>query len=251
MNPFKLILVIPARYNSTRFPGKPLTIINEKPMLLRVYENAKNVANVEKVIVATDSSIIMDYCEANGIDSMMTSSKHEVMLSRIVEVAGKIHSNFYIVLNGDEPLLESINISKITNGLDLTTSNPYIVRNLVSRVIIYNKSQLLDTTDIKIAVNVSNKILYMSRGVIPFSKTGVINSYIKHIGCYLLSRESLTFFDSVSPGSLELQEDIDLLRFLENFRQVEAIEITTRSVSVDIEEDVIEVTNILNEIDGR
>lgn len=244
---FELIIVIPARYNSTRLPGKPLIDIDGTPMLMRVYQTAKSVTAADRIIVATEDQRIYNFCMDNNMDCLITSNEHDTMLSRIFEVSTKIKSKFYLVINGDEPLLESRNINEILTGLENEDSKSLIVKNLVSKVNLNNKmTKKNNINDLKIALNKDNRFVYVSRGLIPFSKSGQGESYYKHLGCYLITQRSLEFYSGTSRGPLEMTEDIDLLRYIENFIKVEAIIVSSESISVDVMEDVVEASIILN-----
>lgn len=241
---FELIIVIPARYNSTRLPGKPLIDIDGIPMLLRVYQTAQRIKVADRIIVATEDQRINAFCKRNGIDCLMTSDEHDTMLSRIYEVYEKIKSKYYLVINGDEPLLESRNINEILSGLENEDWKSLIVRNLVSEVTLDNDETINNIADLKIALNNSNRFVYISRGIIPFSKSGLIKSYYKHLGCYLLTQSSLDFYNRTSRGPIEILEDIDLLRYLENFIEIKATIVSSESISIDVPEDVMKASLI-------
>jgi len=240
---YEVVLVIPARFNSTRLPGKPLIDINGKPLLQRVYDNAKLVQDVDRIIVATEDQRIVNYCNENGIQSIMTSLNHNTMISRVAEVSKYIKADYFLILNGDEPLLEPENINKILCGLNKSKSSKFLVRNLISPIDI--KNHLDDGTDLMVAVNNRNQIIYISRAYIPKFNGNNAKSYYKHLGCYLLTRTSLEFFINVDKGFLESSEDIDLLRYIENYKRVEAVVVNSKSTSVDLNDDVKIISEIL------
>ena len=240
-----ITIVIPARYNSTRFMGKPLILIDGKTMLKRVYEIATEIQGIDSIYVATEDSRILNYCLENSMPCIMTSKDHKMMLSRISEFARVIDSRYYLIINGDEPLLEAYNIQKITRNLIDSTEHRIEVRNLISQIVNEHINIGQDTTDIKVVFNRCNDIIYMSRGLIPNTKSSYKPEYFKHVGCYLMNREALSFFESTPTGLLEDIEDIDLLRFIENGIKVKAIIVETEAISVDLKEDVSQVQRII------
>jgi 3-deoxy-manno-octulosonate cytidylyltransferase (CMP-KDO synthetase) len=239
----RIVAVIPARFNSSRLPGKPLIDINGKTMLQRVHDNAQLIKAVDKIIVATEDQRIIDHCNENSIQSILTSSHHNTMISRVAEVSNSIEADYFLVLNGDEPLLEPENVNKILFGLNKRKSNEFLVRNLIAPIDI---TKLLDDgTDLMVVVNKRNHVIYVSRAHIPKFKHNNGKSYLKHLGCYLLTRKSLEFFINTEKGFLESSEDIDLLRYIENHKRVEAVIVNSKSISVDLKEDIKIVSDIL------
>lgn len=239
---FDIALIIPARYNSTRLPGKPLIELNGKTMLMRVYQNAMQVQGVNQVFVATDDENIKSYCHTNNISCLMTSLNHETLLSRIAECSDLVAADYYLVVNGDEPLLDSKDIEALIENLPQVSTTP-MLRNLVTRI--KSVAQLNDPSNLKVAMNQHGEGIYISRSVIPFTKNGSGHLYYKHLGGYLLNQAALSFFIHQERGLLESIEDIDLLRFIENKQSIQFILVDSDAISVDTQDDVKIVSEVL------
>lgn len=242
-----MMCVIPARYNSTRFPGKPLADICGKPMIQWVYEHCCEVKRFEKVVVATDDDRIFGFCRDNGIECMMTRDDHPNHISRVQEVSDSIRSDYYVCINGDEPLLMPETISEALppeNEMDsLFFSGAYRV--------LTDPVETFDGANIKLALNDRNECIYMSRAMIPFPKGSIMFSYNKYVGIEVFSKESLDFFVSTKMGRLEKIEDIDHLRFLENGKVLKFRKVSSESISVDTKNDLEKVRVMMSQMIGN
>jgi len=237
----KSIAVIPARYDSSRLHGKPLADIHGKPMIWWVYNQVKQVEEFDMVIVATDDKRIADACKSLNIDFVMTSNQHKTMTSRIHEVSSKIDSDVYVVVNGDEPLIKPAMIRTVFPQ----TLGDFYARNLTS--LISDPSDVLDVTNIKVVFNDDMQAAYMSRSPIPYPKSTVTPKYFKHLGVVAYSKDALDFYANTKPGTLELVEDIDYLRFIENQKPFQMVLTSESSISVDTPKDLEKVRQIIAE----
>ena len=239
----KIIGVIPARYASTRFKGKPLVDINGKPMIWWVYNNAINTPELDEVYVATESKIIVDECEKLGINVILTSDKHLTGTDRVGEVASKIDADIYAVLMGDEPLISPSEISKLIKEMksDAEISACMLATKFKRPIDVVN------TTTIKLAINKNNELIYMSRSPIPFPKESLDFDYYKNIGLYVYTKDVLDFFVNTKPGPLELAEGLEMIRLLENKKKVKVVKVDSQSMSVDTPKDLDRIKNILKE----
>lgn len=239
----RMICIIPARYQSTRFPGKPLADICGKPMIQWVYEHCSQVERFEKVIVATDDERIYRFCRENEIECMMTRNDHPNHISRVKEVSDTIKSDYYVCINGDEPLLMPETIREaLPPDNDLGSvffSGAY--RTLTDPV------ETIDGANIKLALNDRNECIYMSRAAVPFPKGSIMFSYYKYVGIEVFSKESLDFFVSAKMGRLEKIEDIDHLRFIENGKILKFRPVSSESISVDTKNDLEKVRSLMKE----
>lgn len=229
----KIVAIIPARYNSSRFPGKPLADICGKPMIWWVYQSVSKVCEIATVIVATDNTKIMDECEKYSIPSIMTSSKNKTSTERAYEVALQIPSDLYIVVNGDEPLIAPQVIQSI-----IPSEKPYemYVGNLMSRIT--NPSEVIDFTNIKVVTDHLGNALLFSRSPIPYPKSSLNYDYYKHVGVLIYDLAALKFFTETSPGPIEKIEDINELRFLEHGIKIKMTKVVSNSLSVDTPKDL-------------
>ena len=184
----KVIAIIPARYDSSRLHGKPLADIHGKPMVWWVYNRVKKVDRFDEVYIATDNELIKKACEDFEMNFIMTSTQHETMSSRICEVSEKISADVYVVINGDESLIDPSTILNIIPD-DL---KGFYASNLVSPIIY--PYEVLDVTNIKVVFNENYEAIYMSRMPVPYPKSTITPKYFKHLGVIAYSKEALDFF---------------------------------------------------------
>ena len=233
----KIIGVIPARYQSSRFPGKPLALICGKPMIWWVYKQASKVSHFSELMVATDSKEIYDKCKELDIPVEMTSDKHQTGTDRLGEIAEKTDADFYVNIQGDEPLIEPEVIQGI---IDYKLANPEVeVINTMAKV--KPDQDVNELSIVKAAAALNNDLLYLSRSPIPKSKKGEEVEYKRHLGLYGLSRDALLFYAKTPRGYLESIEDVEMLRFMENGYRIKILEVKSESIGVDNPEDIEKV----------
>jgi len=235
------IVIIPARYKSTRFPGKPLTPILGKSMLLRTYEQCIKAVDAKLVYVATEDQRIVDHCISFGIQVVLTSDECLTGTDRIAEVATKIKADYYINVQGDEPLFNPDDIVKISNLLDT-----YPGEILNGYTAITDQKQYRSISVPKVVFRPNGKLLYMSRSAIPGNKTSTFVKAWRQVCIYAFPYEALVAFAACKVKTeLEAEEDIEILRFLELDYEVRMIELSSESIAVDNPEDVGEVIHKL------
>ena len=230
----KIIGVIPARYKSTRFPGKPLADICGKPMVWWVYQQAIKVKELDEVYVATDDERIENTCKELNINVLMTSDKHPSATDRTVEVAQKVPADLYVIVMGDEPLIAPENISAVVNAMS-ADENAYAGMLCTC---FKNGVDLINDSTIKLAINDRNELIYMSRLPIPFPKVELGYEHYKNVGVYVFTKEALDFYKDTPRGRLEKIEDMEMLRMLENRKPVKVVKVSTESMSVDTYKDL-------------
>lgn len=236
-----IIGVIPARYASTRFPGKPLADICGVPMIKRVYDQAQQVKEFEKVYVATDDDRIAEVCMKYSIPYVMTGNDTPNHIHRIWEVSESIHANYYVSVNGDEPLINPENIRVVLSGLELNNiPHFYSVYRDIS-----DPAELMDIANVKIVVGKDGRCIYQSRNPIPSTKGSLLFKYKKAVGIECFNKPALDFFVNTPMGELERIEDIDHLRFLENGIPIYYKRIESESISVDTRNDLEKVRRII------
>lgn len=231
----KIIAVIPARYASTRFPAKPLADIHGKPMIWWVYNQVKKVAALYDVVVALDNEQIRNVCDQWGINYINTSPAHNTSTERLNEVAGIIDADFYICINGDEPLIDPAVIEKIIPAAPVDENDTF-VSNLMAEI--KNPVEVIDNTNIKVVVNSNNEAVFMSRSPIPHPKASLDFKYFKHVGVLCYNKKGLRFFSETAKGPIEKIEDINELRFIENNIRLKMVDVETRTLSVDTYKDL-------------
>lgn len=237
----KIVAVIPARYKSSRFPGKPLADICGKPMVWWVYQEAKKVQAFDNVIVATEDERVINVCNKLGMDVMLTSDSHPTGTDRVAEVAQKINADFYVIIMGDEPLISWEDENKIVG---IIRDNPDLDAVMLIEKF-KNPVDVINTTTIKLAISDKNRLVFMSRCPIPYPKASLDFVYYKNVGCYAMKKEVLNFFLDTAPGYIERIEEIEMLRLLENGREVKTIEIKSQSMAVDTPKDLERVRKVI------
>lgn len=237
-----IIGIIPARFKSTRFEGKPLADICGKPMIWWVYRQFKLANGISEVYVATDDSRISDVCEHYGMKYIMTSDSHPTHLDRLAEVAKKIEADFYININGDEPLMMPEYIECLVPNEDIHPQSFYFANAMTK---IKKTVEVNDVSRIKIATDKDGNALYMARVPIPYPKASSNFDYMKFVGIQCFSRSALLFCGETPRGHLEGIEDIDEYRFIENGKKVKMVEIPAETLSVDTKADLIVVRDVI------
>ena len=231
--------IIPARYESLRFPGKPLAPILGIPMIQRVYERAKQAESLEKVIIATDDQRIFDASFSFGADVRMTSSGHRSGTSRVAEVAAQLDSPLIINIQGDEPLLHVSMIEDLVQTLQDEATHMATLAVKSNRL-----SDIEDQNIVKVVKDKEDFALYFSRSPIPFNFE---DYFWKHIGIYGYQRTFLLKFESLQETRLEKTEKLEQLRALENGYRIKIVDTPHSVLSVDTPEDIIKVENFLRE----
>jgi 3-deoxy-manno-octulosonate cytidylyltransferase (CMP-KDO synthetase) len=229
-------VVIPARYKSSRFPGKPLVDICGKPMIQHVWERCCEAVGNSKVYVATDDERIEFVVKSFGGSVILTSNDCLTGTDRLAEVNENLDLDFLINVQGDEPLIDPKNILKVVEAFK---SSGQIV-NAMSRIT--SEEEFHSLTVPKVTSSSSGRLMYMSRSGIPLTKDGEYISAYKQVCVYAFAREHLKFFASNKTKSpLEAIEDIEILRFLESDYHIDMVEVNSGSLAVDVPEDVEKV----------
>ena len=238
----KIVAVIPARYQSSRFPGKPLADICGHPMIWWVYNQVKKVKEFNEVYVATDDKRIKDVCDNNNINVVMTKNNHNSSTERVFEVAQKVEADYYVVINGDEPLINPNVIKKIIPNKKI--DEKIYVANIMTEI--KKPSEVVDFTNIKVVVDKHNYAMYFSRSPIPYPKSSLNYKYYKHVGILIYNYDALKFFSTTKKGKIEKIEDVNELRFIEHGKKIKMINAKTNSLSVDTQKDLEKVISIIN-----
>jgi len=245
----KAIGIIPARFASTRFPGKPLALIAGKPMIAWVYENAKRAKLLDDLVVATDDERIFAAVEAFGGRTIMTSIHHTTGTERVFEAASHLISlpieEDVVVINiqGDEPLIDPALIDSLVElFVDPTLQIATAVRH------VKRSSDEHNQNEVKVVRNKKGQALYFSRASIPFVRNPNNQDsfdYWIHVGIYAYRYEVLQNLVRLEPTYLESIEQLEQLRWLEHGYQIHTIQTTYQSIAVDIPRDIIRVEQVL------
>ena len=233
----KTLGIIPARYDSTRFPGKPLADICGKPMIWWVYQEALKVEEYSDVIVATESNLIVDACEKLNINVMLTSDIHPTGTDRAAEVAKKIDADLYVIIMGDEPLLKADDERRLIRSIyEAEDADAVMLAEKFKYPV-----DVVNMTTIKLAINDNGWLIFMSRAAIPYPKDVIGYPMYKNVGCYAMRKEALKFFVSKKPGNIERAEGLEMIRMLENHKKVLTVMIDSESMSVDTPKDLLRI----------
>ncbi len=241
----KIIGVIPARYESSRFPGKPLADICGKPMIWWVYNQCKKVKELDEVYVATDDERIEKACKDLNMSVIMTSTSHKTGTDRIGEVAEKIPADLYVNIQGDEPLLEPETIRKAI--IPFYTNKDLQISNLMTKIT--DPVDVVNFTVPKVITNKENIGIYLSRATAPYPKGSINYNYYKQVCVYGFTPQALKFYcdygKKYGKAKIEAIEDIEILRFIENGYKVQYVEVDSDTVAVDTKNDLEKVREIV------
>jgi len=240
-------IVLPARYESTRFPGKPLAMLAGKPLIEWVYARAQQVGGVSRVVVATDDARIADAVSSFGGEVVMTASDHATGTDRVAEVARSLDEDVVVNLQGDEPVfpIELIRdmIDHVGAGSDIVTA----AHPIVAQVEIDNPNV------VKVVVTPDGNALYFSRSAIPSNAHRVpdantVHDYLRHVGVYVFERSKLMAFADAPRTPLEIAEGLEQLRALEMGMTIKVVKTEEATLGVDVPEDIKSVEKVLSAI---
>lgn len=242
----KILGVIPARYGSTRFPGKPLANIGGKSMIQRVYEQCIKCTSLSRIIIATDDHRIADHAKTFG-EVMMTSSSHNSGTDRCMEILNSIGGGFDYLVNiqGDEPFIEPAQIEALVSLL----SGDLEIATLAK--VIQDNHQIHDPNVVKVVIDKNGMALYFSRNPIPFQRSAPLQEwsrlhrYLKHIGLYAFRSDVLRQITSLPVSNLEKSESLEQLRWLENGYSIKVGLTEKDTQGIDTPEDLERIKGIL------
>ncbi len=238
----KIICVIPARYSSTRLPGKPLALIAGRPMIQHVYERASEAKLPCRVLVATDHDQVFSAVRAFGGEVMMTSPLHPTGTDRLAEVAAR-HEDADVIINvqGDEPLIEPVVIDQLAGEFQ---RDPELMMATLAAPLAEDESHMPSV--VKVVTDLAGYALYFSRSLIPYPRNPANGlTYLKHIGIYAYRRDFLLKYAALPPTPLEKAESLEQLRALEHGYRIKVLATDFTSVGVDTPEDLERVNAII------
>ncbi len=237
----RAIGVIPARYESSRFPGKVLAEVCGRPLIQYVYEEALKAQTLEDLLVATDDERILKAVEDFGARAVITAKGHRSGTDRLTEVVNPIDTQIVVNIQADEPLIHFTMINELVNCL---LQNPDIpMASLIHKI--EDEQELQDHNIVKVAKDKNNFALYFSRSLIPHPRTAQLSlqsqSFYKHLGLYAYTKEFLFTFTNLPAGELEQLEKLEQLRALEHGYRIKLIETGFDTIGVDTPEDLEKV----------
>ena len=238
----KVVGIISCRYESSRFPGKLLALINNKPMMWHVYQRCLESRVLDKVYIAADDERLELEAKKLGLDIVMTSKKHSTGTDRVAEAASIIKSDYYVNIQGDEPLIDPKAIKLVADEI-VNCTDP-LVQATNAYAPLTNPSDVNDTNVVKVITDTESNALAYSRQPIPFPKSGEA-SYLRQLGLYAFKKSGLQIFSEQSPQYLEKVEGVEMYRLLEHGFRIKMIETNDDSISVDTVEDLVRVQSMM------
>jgi len=241
------VAVIPARYASTRFPGKPLAMLRGKPIIEHVYKRTCLCPDLEKVIVATDDQRIFDVVEGFGGNAVMTSPDHTSGSDRMGELARGLDAEFLVNVQGDEPMIEPSLIEAVL--IPMGKENPPDI--FTAAVPLKSREDYENPDIVKVVLNGQSRALYFSRSPIPYGFDAGRPGF-KHLGIYAYRKESLLRFVGLPQGTLEKMENLEQLRALENGMSIGvAVVDDFQGIGIDRPEDLLKAEEMLENLETR
>ena len=239
----KIIGIIPARYKSSRLPGKAIKDICGKPMIWWPYQQAEKVKQLDAVYVATDDARIEAVCKEHGLNVVMTADTHPTAFSRACEVAEKVKADYYVMINGDEPLINPDHIAAVIPEREIEPGEEVAINTITQ---MDSAAEVNDASNIKVVFDQNNRALYMSRTAIPFPSKRIDFQYWKHVGITGLSKGMLAAYATMKMGEFESVEGIDHMRFIDAGKVITFVKIShANTLSVDTQKDLEKVREIL------
>ncbi|HXK62496.1 MAG TPA: 3-deoxy-manno-octulosonate cytidylyltransferase [Acidobacteriota bacterium] len=236
----RFVGVVPARFASTRLPGKPLLQIAGKPLIQWVFESASQARCLERILVATDDERIYRTVIGFGGEAVMTRADHQSGTDRVAEVAARVDADVYINIQGDEPLIAGATIDAVCRPF-LSDAELLIA---TAKIRLHDPEEAAKPQVVKVVADAAGNALYFSRSLIPFPRREPVVWY-KHVGIYAYRRSFLLSLKNLQPSQLEAVESLEQLRFLENGYAIKVVEVTEESIGVDTPEDVERVIPLL------
>ncbi len=234
----KGIVVIPARYHSTRFPGKPLALLKGKPLIQHVWERAKRAKNIERIVVATDHEEIFKKIKEFDGDCVLTSPYHKSGTDRVAEVVKEMDFEIIVNVQGDEPMIEPILIDRVVetlNNEEVPMASIYEIWD--------DEKAFFNPNIVKVVLDKDNFALYFSRSPIPYSKNS--GKFFRHVGIYGYKKDTLLQLISLPQSSLEIREELEQLRAIENGIRIKMIESKGITMGIDTPEDLEKIESFL------
>ena len=231
----KIVALIPCRYESKRFPGKALALINNIPMMWHVYKQSEKSKYIDEVYIVTDDNRILKKCLEYNLKCILSKKNHLNGTDRIAECISKIKSDIYVNVQGDEPLISPLSINAVIKELIKNKDPKILATNAFHKI--KNKKDIFNKNIVKTIFDKNKKALSFSRYPIPFSKKRNI-IYYRQIGLYAFNKKGLGIFNKLKPGLIEKNETVEMFRIIENGYNIKMVEVLNSSISVDTPRDL-------------
>ena len=239
----KVIAVIPARYDSSRFPGKLMQLLGEKTIITTTYQNVLETGLFDEVFVATDSDIIFEEITKNGGKAVMTGH-HETGSDRIAEAVQNIECDIVVNVQGDEPFLKTEPLKRLIAVFEKDDQKEISLASL--KILMKERKEIESPNNVKVITDLENFALYFSRSVIPYPReVSEKILYYKHIGVYAFRKNALLKFAQLPMTPLEKAEKIECIRYLENGMKIKMVETDFIGVGIDVPDDLEKARKII------
>ena len=242
----KVIAMIPARYDASRFPGKLMQDLAGKSVILRTYQATLDTSLFSKVYVVTDNDIIFNEIKNNGGDVIMSKNSHESGSDRIAEAALNIDCDVIVNVQGDEPFTEKESLKSLIDVFNCDTNDNIDLASLMVKI--DNEDDINNPNCVKVITDINNFALYFSRSRIPYQRS-ITNqpNYYKHKGVYAFKKSTLLEFTNLLMLDLEKSEKIECLRFLEHGKKIKMVESNVEGVEIDTPYDLVKANKLWNQ----
>lgn len=241
----KIVAMIPARYEASRFPGKLMKNLGGKPVIVRTYESALQTQLFDEVYIVTDSEIISEEITKIGGKVIMSQKEHDCGSDRIAEAVENMSVDIVINVQGDEPFIDATSLSKLIDVFKADDKKEVDLASL--KVKITEEEEIKNPNNVKVITDTQNFAIYFSRSIIPYHRDTDINvSYFKHKGVYAFRKEALMDFYTTPMTPLEKAEKIEAIRYLEVGKKIKMVETQIDSIGIDTPDDLEKAIKKLN-----
>tara|TARA_B100001175_G_C19511904_1_gene644428 strand:+ start:1650 stop:2393 length:744 start_codon:yes stop_codon:yes gene_type:complete len=246
----KIVSIIPARYDSSRFPGKLMKQLGNKSVILRTYQNVVSMGLFDEVVVATDSDIIYKEISNNGGYALMTRNDHQCGSDRIAEAVSDMDTDLIINVQGDEPFVDTASLKQLIEVFKEDSDNEIAMASLMTPIKEFD--EVKNPSVVKVIVDLNDFALYFSRFPIPFDRENEqAPPYFKHVGVYAFRKQALIEFSEQEMTPLELAEKIECIRYLEHGKKIKMVMTKNLNFEIDTPKDLERAKTHLNQLNSK
>ena len=246
----KIVSIIPARYDSSRFPGKLMQQLGDKTIILRTYQNVLATGLFDQVLVATDSDVIFNEISKNGGRALMTRNDHECGSDRIAEAISGMDVDLVINVQGDEPFVDGVSLKKLIDVFKQDSKSEIDLASLMTPLNEFTEVE--NPNVVKVIVDLNNFAIYFSRSPIPFDRDKEHTPlYFKHIGVYAFRKQALIEFSEQKMTPLESAERVECIRYLEHGKKIKMIVTQNLNFEIDTPKDLERAKVYLNQMNSQ
>ena len=245
----KIVSIIPARYDSSRFPGKLMQQLGERTVILRTYQNVVATGLFDEVVVATDSDLIFKEISDNGGRAVMTRKDHECGSDRIAEAISGMCADLVINVQGDEPFVDRDSLKKLIEVFEEDSQKEIALASLMTPLL--EQEEVTNPSVVKVIVDLKQFALYFSRSPIPFDRDNKKPNYYKHVGVYAFRKDALIEFSNQEITPLESAEKIECIRFLEHGKKIKMVLTHNLNFEIDTPRDLDRAKTYLDQMNSQ